>query len=418
MGDNDAVTEARTGWVNALRTAMTSFLPQYPFQAQPVLLFGLLLLAGYAGGELARRLLGLPRIIGYVLVGLGLGASGLNALDAKLLREAWIFVDIALGLILFELGRRLDFAWLRRDPWLAATGLLESALAFACIFFALLYFDVKPLHAAAAASIGIATSPAVVLVVAQELKAEGQVTERALILIAMNSIIAFVASTMLLAWLHHEYRASWMTILLHPLYLLAGSAVLGYLAGIAAVALARWLGKSERGHFVMSLALIVITVGAARMLELSVVLALLAFGVLSRNLDERHDLMPVDVGLVGQLFVVVLFVVSGASLRIGEFVTGGTLALVYVLARFAGKSLGVLSLTYFSGARRGAAGLLCLALVPMSGTAVGMVHRTSLLYPEFGAKLSAIVLSAVLILELIGPIAVQFALKRAGEAAQ
>jgi hypothetical protein len=52
----------------------------------------------------------------------------------------------------------------------------------------------------------------------------------------------------------------------------------------------------------------------------------------------------------------------------------------------------------------------------MSGLALAMVHGTADLYPEFGARLSAIVLSAVLILELIGPVAVQYALKRAGEA--
>jgi hypothetical protein len=40
------------------------------------------------------------------------------------------------------------------------------------------------------------------------------------------------------------------------------------------------------------------------------------------------------------------------------------------------------------------------------------------LYPEFGAKLSAVVLSAVAILELIGPLATQFALKQAGEAGE
>ena len=86
------------------------------------------------------------------------------------------------------------------------------------------------------------------------------------------------------------------------------------------------------------------------------------------------------------------------------------------IARFVGKSVGVLALTYFSGVRRGAAGLLCLTLTPMSGLAISMVHGTTNLYPEFGAKLAAIVLSAVLILELIGPVAVQFALRRAGEA--
>jgi len=395
-----------------------SFLPEFPSAASPLALFGLLLLAGMIGGELVRRVLRLPRIVGYVLVGLALGTSGLNWLDGALLREAWIFVDIALGLILFELGRRLDFAWLGREPWLAATAVLESALSFAFVFLALLYFGVQPLYAAIAASIAIATAPAVVLVAAQEIKAEGQVTERALNLTAMNSVIAFVSSTMLLAWLHHEYRANWATVVLHPVYLLAGSALLGYLASIAAMTLARWLGRTERGHLVVSLGLIAVTVAAARMFELSVVLALLAFGTLSKNLDRRHDLLPVDFGWIGQLFVVVLFVVSGASLNAAEFATGGTLALVYVLARFAGKSLGVMSLTYFSGVRRGAAGLLCLALTPMSGTAVGMVHRTGQLYPDFGANLAAIVLSAVLILELIGPVAVQFALKQAGEAAE
>jgi hypothetical protein len=117
------------------------------------------------------------------------------------------------------------------------------------------------------------------------------------------------------------------------------------------------------------------------------------------------------------MFVVVLFVVSGATLRVADLASGGGVALVFILSRFVGKSIGVLSLTYFSGVRRGAAGLLCLALMPMSGLAVSMVHGTAALYPEFGAQLAAIVLSAVLILELIGPIAVQFALKRAGEAA-
>lgn len=396
---------------------MMTFLPEYPFSANAVLLFGLLLIAGVIGGELVKRALALPRILGYVLVGLALGASGLDLLDTRLAREAWIFVDIALGLILFELGRRLDFAWLRRDPWLAASGVLESALAFGSIFLALLFFDVRPLYAALAAAVGMATSPAVVMVIAQELRAEGQVTERMLNLTAINSILAFVTSAMLLAWVHSEYRAGWLVIVLHPLYLLAGSALLGYVAALAALLLARWLRGNGRTHLVAVLALIVVTVGAARMLDLSVVLSMLAFGVLSKNLDRRHDLMTVELGWMGQVFVVVLFVVSGASLRSGEFLAGGTLALVYVFARFAGKSLGVMSLTYLSGVRRGTAGLLCLALTPMSATTVGMMQRTAQLYPDLGAALSAIVLSAVLILELVGPVAAQFALKRAGEAA-
>jgi Kef-type K+ transport system membrane component KefB len=397
---------------------MASFLPQYPFVTNPLLLFGLLLLAGYAGGELMQRVLGVPRIVGYALIGLVLGASGAEVLDARRVNEAWIVVDIALGLILFELGRRLDLAWLKRDRWLAATGVLESALAFVFVYIALVVFGVEPLVAAMAASIGMATSPAVVMVVAQELRAEGQVTERALNLVAMNSVIAFVTATMLLSWIHHEYRAGMIMVLLHPVYLLAGSLLLGCGAALAALLLGRWLGKNERSQYVLALGLVVVVVGAARMLEVPAVLAVLAFGVLSKNLDARHDLMPFDVGRLGQLFVVVLFVVTSATLKVGELVSGGALAAAFVLARFAGKSLGVLVLTYLSGVRRGVAGLLCLVLTPMSALAIAMVRGAGELYPEFGARLAAIVLPAVLILELVGPVAVQFALRRAGEAAR
>ncbi|MBX9811286.1 MAG: cation:proton antiporter [Burkholderiales bacterium] len=391
-----------------------NYLPSFPLPPNPLALFGLLLLAGLIGGELVKRVLHLPRITGYVLMGMLL--SGLGLLNGKLIDEAWIFVDIALGLVLFELGRRLDLRWLRRDPWLLATGIFESALSFGFIYFALIYFDVQPLYAAVAAAIGISTSPMVVMLVAHEQGAEGQVTERALHLVAMNSVIAFVLVTMLLSWIHHEYHASWITAVLHPAYLLVGSLILGYAASMLTLLLSRWLGKSAERHFVLLLALIVVTVGVARMLELSVLLALLSFGVMARNLDARHDLMSVDISRVGQMFFVVLFVVSGAKLQLAELVTGGTLALIFIVARFVGKSIGVLSLTHFSGVRAGSAGMLCIALTPMSVLALTMVQGTASLYPDFAARLATIVLSAALILELIGPLAVQFALKQAGEA--
>ena len=347
---------------------------------------------------------------------MALGASGLKWLDEKLIGEAWIFVDIAIGLVLFDLGRRLDLGWLRRDPWLAVTGVAESALAFGCIYWALFFFGVPPLYAAVAAAIGISTSPAVLMLVVQEMKAEGQVTERALHLTAINNVIAFTLATMLISGIHNEYDAGWMMAALHPVYLLCGALLLGYVASLLSLALVRGLGKHPDRHYVVLLGMVVAMVGVARMLELSVLLSLLTFGVLVRHLDTRHDLDAVDMGRVGQLFFVVLFVLSGAKLALPELLTGGALALVYVLARFAGKAIGVMSFTGFSGVRAGTAGLITIALMPMSGVALAMVQGTSNLYPEFGAKLAAIVLAAVLILELVGPIAVQFALKRAGEA--
>lgn len=380
-----------------------------------MLLFGLLLLAGFAGGELVQKLR-LPRITGYVLAGLALGTSGLKLLDTTLASEARMFVNLGLGIILFELGRRLDFAWLWRDRWFAATALAESALSFFVVYGALAYFGVNPLHAAIAAAIGVATSPAVVMMVAQELRAEGQVTERALNLVAINSVAAFVLATTMLSWVHHAHRAGGITIVLHPAYLIGASLLLGYLASGVAILLARWIGKREERQLVMLLAMIVLAVGCAAVLNLSVMLSLLAFGVGSRNLDRNHHIMQVNISQVGQIFFVVLFVVTGATLDVGNLAAGGAIALVYVVARFIGKSIGVLALSHFSGTRAGAGGLLCLALTPMSTFAIEMTHGTARLYPEFGATLAPMVLSAVLIMELIGPLAVQFALRKAGEA--
>ena len=54
--------------------------------------------------------------------------------------------------------------------------------------------------------------------------------------------------------------------------------------------------------------------------------------------------------------------------------------------------------------------------MPMSGLAVVLVHETATLYPEIRAAVASVVLAGVVILELVGPIATQFAIKRAGEA--
>jgi hypothetical protein len=141
------------------------------------------------------------------------------------------------------------------------------------------------------------------------------------------------------------------------------------------------------------------------------------FGMLARNLDRRHALLPVRFGEVGQLFFVILFVLTGASLEFGALgiAAAGAVA-AFIVMRFLGKALALLLFGHLSGIRPGGAGLLAIALLPMSGLAVVMVRDTVSLYPSFGRELAAVVLSAVVVLELLGPLATQFALRRAGEA--
>ncbi len=393
-----------------------SFLPNLPSAVGQPALFGALLLAGLLGGEVARRFLGLPRITGYVLAGVLLGPQVSGLLAPGALTEARVLIDLSLGLIVFELGHRLDFQWLRRNRWLYAAAIAESVACFFAIHATLLWFGFAPLLAATAAAIGTATSPAVVLLVAHELRAAGQVTERMLLFTAVNSVFAFVALTLLLPFLHLEHAVDWREALLHPLYLLGGSALAGFAASLLLLWLAGWVGKREDRQFILLVALVVLAVGLARSFNLSVVVTLITLGMLARNFDHQHVLLPLRFGYGGQLFFVILFVLTGASLEFGALPVAFAAVAAFIIARFLGKALGILVFGRLSGVRPGGAGLLSISLLPMSGLALVMVLDTAAMYPRFGSELGAVVLSAVAVLEILGPIATQFALKRAGEA--
>lgn len=391
------------------------FLPAWPVALGDFVLFGSLLVAGLIGGELVRRG-GLPRITGFVLVGIVGGPEVLGLLPAPGGGAARALVDLAMGLVVFELGHRLDVQWLRRNPWLALAALGESVGAFLAIYYALLYFNHAPVLAACAAAIGTATSPAVVLLVSHEQRASGQLTERLILFTAVNSLVAYLALTLLLPLLHLEHATDPRTALLHPVYLLGGAALLGFGACQLMLALAGWLGKREDRQFILLVALVLLVVGVARAGNITVFAALLLFGILTRNLDYDHVLLPLRFGYAGQLVFVLLFVLTGASLTFHGLDVAAVVVIAYIVARFLGKAVAILLLGRISGLRPGGAGLLSVGLLPMSGLAVIMVRDTEALYPNFGAELAAVVLSAVAVLELLGPLATQFAVRRAGEA--
>lgn len=396
---------------------LLEFLPKLPPSLTQLALFGVLLVAGLVAGEAVRRYAGLPRITGYVLIGAALGPSGSGLLDENALFELRLLVDVSIGLVVFELGTRLDVGWLRRNHWLFGAALAESLFCFLAIYAALAYFGFRPVLAATAAAIGTATSPAVVLLVSNDLRSEGQVTERMMLLTAVNVVFAYLVLLLLLPFVHLEQKASLSTAVLQPAYVFAGSVLLGVLACAALLRLARWLGKNEDRQFVLLVAMVFVAIGLAHSLRLSVAVVLIAFGMMARNLDHAHVLVPVRLGHGGEILFVILFVLTGASLEFHALeVAAATAVAAYVVMRFLGKAAGLLACGKLSGIPPGGAGLLAIALLPMSGLAVVMVRDTVSLYPTFGRELAAIVLSAVVVLELIGPLATQFALRRAGEA--
>lgn len=390
------------------------FLPSFPLQLSYPLLFGVLLVAGMMGGE-AARVLRLPRVIGYVLIGFLLGPFA-QAISFDPIEEVRIFVDLALGLVLFDLGRRMDLRWMRRDWTLPASGVVESLFSFAAVFATLRWFDYPAIEAGLAAAIAMTTSPAVLLLIVHDTRSEGQVTERALNLTALNGLLASIITTILLGSAHLE-TARWdvETALLHPLYLFVGSLALGAVMAAVSRGIARSVEKTRDVHFSLVAGLVVAAVGLASLLKLPVILALLAFGMFARNDQRGYDLLNVNLAPAGRLLYIVLFVITGAALPLGALAAGGLAILAFVGARMAGKMAGILAVAPIGGLTLRQCAGLGMAMTPMSSMALLMHYDISRLFPAFAQDLGAVFLGGVIVMEILGPLLVQYGLRVAGE---
>lgn len=393
-----------------------AFLPEFPPAVGRVPWYALVLLAAALAGEAAERWLRAPRLIGWIVAGAVLGPHAGRVLSVADLWALRPVLELAVGVVLFQLGQRVDPTWLGRNPWLMAASVLESAAAFAAVFAVLLLLDAPAPTAAVAAAIGMSTAPAVVLTLSRELRAQGQVTERMLLLAALNSIYAFVAVHVLLGWVAGEHAAGWQAALLHPLYVLLGSAVLALAFAAGTLTLVRRLGHRDEAQFICVLALVVLAVWLASTLRLSLVLTLLAYGALTRLLDRRRLFVSLAFGRIGTILLILLFALTAASVDLALVPAGAAAAVALIAARAAGKALGVLALGPASGLALRKSSLLWISLTPMSGVALILVQETSGRFAAFDASLAPVVLAAVVILELLGPLAARFALVRAGEA--
>lgn len=392
-----------------------SFFPTLPDSLNLLAATGVILIVGIICARLATRFLAVPALTGYVLAGLLIGPSGFNVVSEANLNDFALLINLAIGMVVFELGRRLDYKWLLHEKWLLITALTISACVFFGLFTLLVYLGVGKLVASMAAALGMASSPAVTLNVVRESRAEGQVSERMLNIVAISNSLSFIIFTMGLTALHVEYRADWTMFVLHPLYLIAGSLTLGWLAGRLMIVLCQWLGRDIQYQRIALFALIAATVGVAAMMKLSALIALLVFGIASRNYDYRHAVVEPDFAQFSGLLYALLFIYSGAKLELLHLREFWLIALCFIAVRLAITLFLGTAFSQLNGltARKGA--LLGLGLLPMSGVAIILMERATTIYPGFGAQLAALMLSVLAVTELLGPICTRFALVASGE---
>jgi Kef-type K+ transport system membrane component KefB len=393
---------------------LPSFILAQPIQWNALLVFGGLLLFGLIGGHLASKNPWIPRMTGYLLVGFALGAGGLNWLSGDVMRLANIFADIAVALMVYQLGRYVDIGWLRREKWLLISVVTGALLCFSFVWAALEWCNFPRPLAMLAGVLAIGTAPAVVMVVVRDLKAEGHITRRLAAMTALNNLIALLAAYLLLPMVATEGPTALSTFVSHTLYSLCGSLLLAYVTYRLTMPLARLLGRERTRQFVLVIAVITLIIGAAHALQLPVLLAMLFFSILSKNLDRQYDLMELEFDIASELFIVVLFVTIGASTQLSELFTIGVAVAALIGARFAAIGCSVFAFARPARLKWRQAALLVMGNLPMAESGLGLI-QISFVYPHTTAEIAPLLAGALIVLELFGPIATQFALIRSGE---
>jgi Kef-type K+ transport system membrane component KefB len=395
-----------------------SFLPTWPLQVDVIFIAALTLVSAALAGEGAFKFLGWPRIIGYSVTGMIAGAAGFGVNISATTRDNTPFgvvFDMGMALLLFEVGGRVSLSWLKDNPWLLATSIAEAALTFLAVAFLMLTMGYGATLAAATAIITLATSPAVVMRVTAEFKAQGQLSERLLLLAALNTVYAVIAQKFLIGWLHHQYGHNILAALLHPLYVFGGSALLAFLLAWAVARFESHIDFRDEHASLLVLGLLLLMIALLRTFELPVLLTPLLAGLWLRNRASRPLVWPRHFGSVGGVLVVLLFVVTGLSLSWSNLLAGGGIAIAIVAVRAVAKIGVLLVLGAPSGLSMQQSFALGVALCPMSGVAFALVTETADRFPELGLSLGAIVLSTIAILEILGPLAVRWSLSRSGE---
>jgi len=261
-----------------------------------------------------------------------------------------------------------------------------------------------------------------VLAVARELRAQGQVTERTLLLTAMNSIYAVLLATMMLAWVQFETRTesfAWRELgnwILPTLYLVFGSLALAAAASRLLLRVLALVGGERGGQIAVVLAVVALVFALAQALRLSPLLALLTCGAFARALDHERRLLAAELGVPVAIALVLFFALSFATVNIDLGLRIWLPALALVAVRAFCKVGAATLLARAAGLNWRKGSLVGAGLLPMSAVALLLIHDVAAVNPPLAAQVGGVVVIAVVLMQVGGGLLLAAALRRAGEA--
>jgi Kef-type K+ transport system membrane component KefB len=334
-----------------------------------------------------------------------------------------VFSEVGLGLILFSIGGVFELARMRQiGRRVLLLTLAESGCAAVLVTGGMLAIGQPWPVALLLGAIAVETGAASTLMVIRENNASGTFTEALTGVIGINNILALLCYSLVAATLDvhalvagADLTAGGVVRTIFPLvWQLIGSSALGFLVGLT---LASWASQVvESGEtLILLIGCVLLTVGVATALDLSPLVASLAVGATLANLSTKSRRLFDALSHTDPPLYVIFFVLAGADLNLALLPSLGMLGVVYVLCRASGKYGGAWLAARRLDAPPAMQRLLGLSIFAQAGLAVGLVLVTRERFPDIAPTVTTVVLGAVVVFEIAGPLSARFALDRTGE---
>lgn len=379
-----------------------------------IISISLILFLGFAMTRVTK-LLKLPNVTAYIIVGILLGPYCFKVIPNVIIEKTDFLSDIALAFIAFGTGEFFKFDVLKKNgSKVMIITILESLMATFLIFI-LCYFILKlPLaFSLVLAALAAATAPASTMMTIRQTGAKGDFVETLLQVVALDDIIALIAYSIAISIAVGTQAAKFDVLtIVKPLSLNLLAVVIGGLFGVLLKALMP-KKRTTDNKLIIGIATLFAFCGLCTAFDVSPLLGCMAMGTVYSNIMDKDDKFFKQMNYFSPPILLIFFVRSGLNFDLNALISSDAsingvplllIGVLYFFVRIVGKYIGAYSGCLLVKKPERTRNYLGLALIPQAGVAIGLAAlgaRT--LGDPYGSSLETIIIASSVLYELIGP---------------
>lgn len=378
-----------------------------------MLTLGGIFLVGLLLSTIAKRTF-LPRATLLLMFGAIIGADALNLIPRLFVDRFGLIAELTLLMVGFLLGGKLTRASLQGHTGMSfSISICAAVLPAMAVFLGMIALGVETPVALLLGCFAAATAPAAILDVVQESGIKNRFSELLLLIVVLDDVWALLLFGIGMAIVTSVNGLAGETSFIGVVaWELGGAVIVGAAIGLPAAYLT---GRIKQGKPMLSeaLGIVLLCGGVALWLNVSFLIAAIVMGAVIASLARHHDYPFHAIEGIQSLFMIVFFVLAGASLEFDALGAIGVVGAAYILCRALGKYLGAWVGGYLSNSGQDNRLWMGVALLPQAGVAIGMALVASNRFPEYRQIMLPIVIASTIVFEIIGPVFTRLAIHRA-----